>query len=39
VRNPDRKDGLWKLKDERQIVYVKASLSPAEAIRVARELR
>jgi hypothetical protein len=35
VRNPHAKDGLWKLKGERQVIYVKAILSPAEAIKVA----
>jgi hypothetical protein len=38
VRNPDAKDGLWKLKDARQVIYVKASLSPTEAIEAARKL-
>jgi hypothetical protein len=38
VRNPTAKDGLWKLKDGRQAIYVKASLSPAEAIEAARKL-
>jgi hypothetical protein len=35
VRNPDAKDGLWKLKGERQVLYVKATLSPLEAIKAA----
>jgi hypothetical protein len=38
VRNPDTNEGLWRLKGERQIIYVKATLSPAEAIKAAREL-
>jgi hypothetical protein len=38
VRNPDAKDGLWKLKGERQVIYAKASLPPAEAIKAARKL-
>jgi hypothetical protein len=38
AKNPDAKDGLWKLKGERQVIYVKASLSPAEAIEAARKL-
>jgi Family of unknown function (DUF5906) len=39
VRNPDAKsDGQWKLKDGRQAIYVKASLSPAAAIAAARKL-
>jgi hypothetical protein len=37
VRNPDAKDGLWKLKGERQVIYAKAALSPAEAIKVTRK--
>ena len=37
VRNTDAKDGLWNLKGERQVIYVKASLSPAEAIKAARK--
>jgi Family of unknown function (DUF5906) len=38
VRNPEAKDGLWKLKDGRQVIYVKATLSPAKAIEAARKL-
>ena len=38
VKNPEAKDGLWKLQGERQVVYAKASLSPAEAIKAARQL-
>jgi uncharacterized protein DUF5906 len=38
VRNPEAKDGLWKLKDGRQAIYAKASLSPVEAIAAARKL-
>jgi hypothetical protein len=38
VRNPDAKDGLWKLKGERQVIYAKASLTPAEAIEAGRKL-
>jgi hypothetical protein len=37
VRNPDAKDGLWKLKDGRQTLYAKASLSPAAALAAARK--
>jgi hypothetical protein len=36
VRNPDAKDGLWKLKGERQVIYAKVTLSSAEAIKGAR---
>src|SRR5262249_48022643 len=28
VRNPYAKDGLWKLKEARQVIYAKASLTP-----------
>jgi Family of unknown function (DUF5906) len=38
VRNSDASDGLWKLKDGRQVVYAKASLSTAEAIKAVRKL-
>jgi len=38
VKNPDNKQGLWKLKDGQQNIYAKASLSPAEAIKIARGL-
>jgi hypothetical protein len=30
LRNPHAKDGLWKLKDKRQVVYVKASLDTTQ---------
>jgi hypothetical protein len=38
VRNPDRKDGLWKINGDRQIVYAKMSLSVQEQITAARKL-
>jgi Family of unknown function (DUF5906) len=38
VKNPDAKDGLWKIKGERQVVYTKANLSPTKAIEAARKL-
>jgi hypothetical protein len=40
VRTPFTKEGLWRVKGERQIIYVnvKASLSPAEAVEAARKL-
>jgi uncharacterized protein DUF5906 len=38
VKNPDAKDGLWKIKDERQVVYAKTSLSSAEAQATALQL-
>jgi len=37
VRNPEAKDGLWKLIGVRQVIYAKASLAPAEAIKAARQ--
>jgi hypothetical protein len=36
VRNPDPKDGRWIVRGERQTIYARATLSPAEAIRAAR---
>ena len=30
VRNPSAKDGMWKVKDRRTIVYAKASLTPQQ---------
>jgi len=38
VRNPNTKDGMWRLNGERQMIYGKANLSPAEAIKAARKL-
>ena len=38
VNNPEAKDRLWKVQGERQAFYAKASLSPAEAIKAARQL-
>src|SRR5262249_4169891 len=38
VRNPNTKDGMWRLNGERQMIYAKANLSPAEAIKAARKL-
>jgi Family of unknown function (DUF5906) len=35
VRNPNAKDGIWKIKGERQVIYAKASLPAAEAIGAA----
>jgi hypothetical protein len=37
VRNPHADDGLWRIGDRRQAVYVKASLSVADRIRAATE--
>src|SRR5262249_2015521 len=38
VKNPDAKNGVWKLNGERQIIYAKASLSLAQAIKIAQKL-
>ena len=38
VRNPNTKDGMWRLNGERQMIYAKENLSPAEAIKAARKL-
>ena len=38
VKNPDAKDGLWKINDRRQAVYAHSRLSVAEQIRAARVL-
>jgi hypothetical protein len=37
VRNPDAKDGLWKLKSGRQVIYARAALSSRERETAARE--
>jgi hypothetical protein len=36
VRNKDAKDGLWKIKEKRQVIYVKATLSIREQLQAAR---
>jgi hypothetical protein len=38
VRNPDAGDGLWKLKDRRQVIYAKARLSLRDQLAAARRL-
>ncbi len=38
VRNPDAKDGLWRLNDHRQVIYAKAELSPRDRIVAAAKL-
>jgi len=38
VCNPDRNDGLWIIKKERQVVYAKATLSAKEQLQAAQEL-
>jgi hypothetical protein len=37
VRNPDAKDGLWRICDRRQVVYSKMDLTVAEQIDAAQE--
>jgi hypothetical protein len=39
VRNPDAKDGLWKIQGKRQTVYAKASLSRGEQLKAARDVQ
>jgi hypothetical protein len=38
LRNPDAKDGLWKLKKQRQVIYVRAELEPEQQVQAARSL-
>jgi hypothetical protein len=38
VRNPEAKDGFWKLQGVRQIIYAKTSLSLEERVAAARKL-
>lgn len=38
LRNDDADDGLWKIKDKRQVVYVRATLSATECSRIRKEL-
>ncbi len=35
VRNPDARDGLWRVSGRRQAIYAKATLSPQERFRAA----
>jgi hypothetical protein len=36
VRNPDAKDGLWRVDGRRQVVYVKRELSPRDRLSAAK---
>src|SRR5262249_47811661 len=36
VRNDTAKDGLWKVKGARQVIYAKATLSPVDRLKAAR---
>jgi hypothetical protein len=38
VRNDAAKDGLWKLRDRRQVIYAKAELSLRDRIRAAQDI-
>ncbi|MEQ1761080.1 MAG: primase-helicase family protein [Vicinamibacterales bacterium] len=38
VRNPDAKDGLWRLEDRRQVVYGRLAVSARDRLVAAREL-
>ena len=38
LRNPDAKDGLWKLKGQRQVVYVRVESNPEQQLQAARNL-
>ena len=38
LRNLDAKDGLWKLKGQRQVVYVRVELNPEQQLQAARNL-
>jgi hypothetical protein len=38
VRNPDAKDGLWKIGGARQVAYAKETLAHSEQIKAVREL-
>ena len=38
VRNPDAKDGQWKIKDKRQAVYAKSDLAGPERVAAARAM-
>jgi hypothetical protein len=39
LRNDEVDDGLWKIKDKRQVVYVRANLSATDRGRIIEELR
>jgi len=39
VRNPDAKDGLWKISGRRQVIYAKDSLAQSERLAAARNVR
>jgi hypothetical protein len=38
VRNDTAKDGLWKIRERRQVIYAKAELPPRDRIKAARDL-
>jgi uncharacterized protein DUF5906 len=37
-RNPDAKDGLWKISKRRQVIYVRGDISPRDRLNAARHL-
>jgi hypothetical protein len=39
VKNPSAKDGFWKIKGSRQMIYAKASLLPEERLAAAQKLQ
>jgi hypothetical protein len=39
VRNPDRNDGFWRIKDRRQVVYALRELSVQDQLRAVQELK
>jgi hypothetical protein len=38
IQNQDRKDGLWRVKGVRQVIYAKAQLTPKEQLQAAQNL-
>lgn len=38
ARNPDALDGLWRIRNRRQVIYAKAALAPRDQIAAARSL-
>jgi hypothetical protein len=38
VRNPEAKDGLWKISGKRSVVYAKSSLTPRDRVTAARRM-
>jgi hypothetical protein len=38
IRNDTAKDGLWKIRGKRQVIYARITLSTAEQLKAARAL-